>query len=90
MQKGEAAKLSYANKTKEPITSQKLGYHDFWRIADSVLDKGKYATPPLFNGREVLSSASDKEESLAKTFSKNSNLDDSGVSFYQFTLLELI
>ena len=29
MKKGfEAAKLAYANKTKEPITSQKLGSHD--------------------------------------------------------------
>ena len=26
----EAAKLAYANKTKEPINSQKLGSHGFW------------------------------------------------------------
>ena len=26
----EAAKLAYANKTKESITSQKLGFCDFW------------------------------------------------------------
>ena len=26
----EAAKLAYANETKESITSQKLGSHDFW------------------------------------------------------------
>ena len=26
----EAAKLAYANKTKESITSQKLGSRDFW------------------------------------------------------------
>ena len=26
----EAAKLAYVNKTKESITSQKLGSHDFW------------------------------------------------------------
>ena len=32
----EAAKLAYANKTKESITSQKLGSRDFWRIANSV------------------------------------------------------
>ena len=53
----EAAKLAYANKTKESITSQKLGSCDFWRIANSVLNKGKSAIPPLFNGLEVLSSA---------------------------------
>ena len=56
----EAAKCAYANKTKESITSQKLGSHDFWRIANSVLNKGKSAIPPLFNGPELLFSASDK------------------------------
>ena len=39
----EAAKLSYANKTREFITSQKLGSCDFWRIAS------KSAIPPLLN-----------------------------------------
>ena len=58
----EAAKLAYSNKTKESITPQKLGSHNFWRIANSVLNKGKSAIPPLFNGPEVLSSASDKEK----------------------------
>ena len=75
----EATKLAYANKTKESITSQKLGSRDFWRIANSVLNKGKSAIPPLFNGPEVLSSASDKAKLFAKNFSKNSNLDDSGI-----------
>ena len=46
----EAAKLAYANKTKESITSQKLGSRDFWRIANSVLNKNKSSIPPLFNG----------------------------------------
>ena len=36
----EAAKLAYANKTKESITSQKLSCRDFCRIANSVLNKG--------------------------------------------------
>ena len=40
----EAAKLPYANKTKEFITSQKLGCRDFWQIANSVLNKGKSAS----------------------------------------------
>ena len=60
----EASKLAYANKTKESITSQKLGSRDFWQIANSVLNKGKSAIPPLFNGPEVLSSASDKTKLL--------------------------
>ena len=80
----EAAKLAYATKTKESIISQKLGSRDFWRIANSVLNKGKSAIPPLFNRPEVLSSASDKAKLFAKNFSKNSNLDDSGISLPVF------
>ena len=80
----EAAKLAYATKIKEFITSQKLGSLDFWQIANSVLNKGKSAIPPLFNGPEVLSSASDKAKLFAKNFSKNSNLDDSGISLPVF------
>ena len=80
----EAAKLAYANKTKESITSQKLGSCDFWRIANSVLNKGKSAIPPLFNGPEVLSSASDKAKLFTENFSKNSNLDDSSISLPVF------
>ena len=63
----EAAKLAYANKTKEFVNSPKRRSRDFWRIAESVLNKGKSAIPPLFNCPEVLSSASDK----AKLFAKN-------------------
>ena len=80
----EAAKLAYATKTKESITSQKLGSQDFWRITNSVLNKGKSAIPPLLNGPEVLSSASDKAKLFPKNFSKNSNLDDSGISLPVF------
>ena len=80
----EAAKLAYANETKESITSQKLGSHDFWWIANSVLNKGKSAIPPLFNGPEVLSSGSDKAKFFAENFSLNSNLDDLGVSLPVF------
>ena len=73
----EAAKLAYPTKTKESINSQKLGSRDFWRIANSVLNKGKSVIAPLFNGPEVLSTASDKAKLFAKNFSKNSNLDES-------------
>ena len=65
----EATKPVYCNKRKESITSQKLGS---WRIAYSVLKKGKSAIPPLFNELELLSSASDKAKLFAKSFSKNS------------------
>ena len=63
----EAAKLTYVNKTKEFITSQKLGSPDFSQIANSVLNKGKSAIPPLFNGPKVLSSLI-KQNRLLKTF----------------------
>ena len=88
----ETAKLAYANKTKEFITSQKLGSRDFRQIANSVLNKYKSAIFPLFNGPEVLSSASDKAKLFAQNFSKNSNLDDSGISlpvFHSRTNLKL-
>ena len=56
----EAAKLAYANKTKDFITSQKSGSHDFWRIPNSDL-KGKSAIPPLFDDP-------DKAKLFAKKF----------------------
>ena len=85
----EAVRLTYATKTRKSIISQKLDSRDFRWIANSVLNKSKSAIPPLFNGPEVLSSASDKAKLFAKNFFKNSNLDDS-VSLYLFSLLELI
>ena len=69
---------------QESITSQKLGSCDFWRNANSVLNGGKPAIPPLFSSLEVLSSASDKAKLFAQNFSKNSNLDDSGISLPAF------
>ena len=83
----ETSKLAHGNKTKEPITSQKLGSLDFQWIANSVLNKGKSAIPSLFNIPEVLSSAFDKRKLFAESFSKDSNHDD---SLYLFSLLELI
>ena len=50
----------------------------------SVLNKGKFAILPLFNSLEVLYFASDKAKLLAENFSKNSNLDDSGISLPVF------
>ena len=62
----EAARLAYANKTKE---------------SNSVLNIGKSPIPFLFNGPEVLPSVSDKAKLLfAENFSKNSDLDGSCIS----------
>ena len=80
----EAAKLAYANKTKESIAFQKLGSRDFRQIANSVHIKCKSAIPPLFNGPELLFSASNKAKYFAENFSKNFNLDDSGISLPVF------
>ena len=62
------------------ITCKKLGCHDFWPIANSVLSKFKSAIPPLFNGPKVLSSTSDNAILFAEKFSKKYNLDDSSIS----------
>ena len=80
----EAAKLAYANRTKESITSQKLCSQDFWQIVNSVLNKRKSTMAPLFIDPEVLSFASDKAKLFSENFSKNSNFDDPGISLPVF------
>ena len=85
----ETTKLTYATKTKESITSQKLGSSDFLQIANSVLNKGKFAVPPLFRGSEVLPSASDKEKLFSKKCSKNSDLYGSLLVFPSWISLKL-
>ena len=77
----EAASVTYASK-KEPITSQKLGFRDVWRMANCLQcsQQCKSAIPPLFNGAEFLSSASDKAKLFTKNFSRNSIQDDSDIS----------
>ena len=64
----ETAKLVYANKTKEFITSKKLGALDFLRIANSVLNKGKSAITPLFNSRKCCFLHQIKQNCLLKSF----------------------
>ena len=64
----EDSKLAYATKTKESITTQKLGSWDFWWIGNSVFNKGKSAIHPLFSGPNVSSSASHKAKLFAKLF----------------------
>ena len=49
------------------------------------LNKDKSAIPPLFNGLDVLSYASEKEKLFAENFSKNSNVVDSGISVPVFS-----
>ena len=84
----EAAKLAYATKTKESITPQKLGSRDFCQIANSVLNKGKYAIHPLFNRPEGLFLHLIKKNYLLKTCLRILILRTL-VSLYLFYLLEL-
>ena len=77
-------------KQKSPITPLNLGPLDFWGIANSVHNKGKSGISPLFNGPEVLSSASGKAKLFAEiTFLKTLILMTM-VSLNLFSLLELI
>ena len=69
---------------QKSITSQKLDSQDFQQIANTVLNKGKSAIPPLFNSPQRLSSASGKAKLFSGNFSKNSYLDDSGISLPAF------
>ena len=50
-----------------------------------IFSKCKSAIPPLFNCQELLSSVSDKTKLFAENFSKNSDLDDSGISLHVFS-----
>ena len=63
-----AAKLAYATKTTESITSQKLGSRDVFQITNNVLTKGKSTIPPLFSGCRCYPLHLRKQNCLLKTF----------------------
>ena len=65
------------------LGSQKLSLQDLAN-SNPVLNKNKFAIPPLFNSPEVLPSASDKAKLFAENVSKNYNLDASGISLLNF------
>ena len=70
---------------RKSFTFQKHGSCNFSRIANSDLNKDKSAVPPLFNYSRLLPSACDKGKLFSEDFSKNSNLDDSGISWSAFS-----
>ena len=70
-------------KQKTPSLPRNLALRAFGELL--ILNKGKSTVPPLFNGQEVLSPASDKAKLFAKNCSKNSNLNDSGISLPVFS-----
>ena len=73
-----------AARIHERIASKKVGSRDFWRIINSVQNRGKSSIPPLFIGPEVLSLSTDEAKLFANMFSKNSTLDDSNHPIPEF------
>ena len=71
-------------KQKSPSLPRNSALRTFGELLRVFSQQDKSAIPPLFNGPEVLSSASNKAKLFAKNFSKNSNLDDSGISLPAF------
>ena len=69
---------------KSPFLCRNLALGTFGKFLIVVLNKGKSAIPPLFNGQEMLSSASVKAKLFAENFSKNSNLYDADISLPVF------
>ena len=74
-------KLRMLIKQKIPSPPRNLALGTFGELL-SVLDKRKSTIPPVFNGPGVLPSASDKPKLFAKNFTKNSDLDDLGISLF--------
>ena len=71
-------------KQKSPSLPRNSALRTFGKLLIVFSQQDKSAIPPLFNGPEVLSSASNKAKLFAKNFSKNSNLDDCGISLPVF------
>ena len=60
-------------KQKSPLLARNLAFVTFGKLL-IVFNKGKSAMPPLFNGSEVLFSASDKGKLFTENVSKNSSI----------------
>ena len=85
----EAAKLTYATKTKEFITSQRLGSWDFWRMANSVSTKVNLLYLLYSTDWRCCLLHLTKQNCLLKTLLRTLILMTL-VSLYLFSLLELI
>ena len=62
------AMYNYAEATRHSVVSQLIGSRDFFRICNSILNRGKSTIPPLFNGPEVLTSLLTKRTPLLGIF----------------------
>ena len=63
------ARSNCAETTPCSFASQLIRSCDFWRICNSVLNRGKSTIPPLFNGPKVLTTSTDKAKLFARKFS---------------------
>ena len=70
---------------KQESTSQNLGFRQFWRIANRVLNKGEFAVPLLFNGPKCCLLNLIKQNYLLKIFLRTLILMTQ-VSLYLFFL----
>ena len=70
-------------KQNSPSFPRNIALGTFCELLKSIL-LAESALPPLFNGPERFSSAFDKAKYFAENFSKNSNLDVSGISLRVF------
>ena len=67
----EAISLVYVNITREFITSQKIGFHEFLQTDNSTISKAKSGTPSI-----SFVFVSKKEKWFAHICSGNANLDN--------------
>ena len=72
------ARELYAKSIKSKVAEQRLGSHQFWQIANRILNRSVCSIPTIINGPEVISSAADKAKLFAKNFAANSTLCDQG------------
>ena len=86
-----AAKSRYIEATKSKITDQTLGSKDFWRILNSVLNRGKSVTiPPLVSGSRIIQTSKEKAEVFAAMFAENCRLNSAPRIFSGFGPSDLI
>ena len=74
------AKSRYALHVRDSIANQKLGSKDFWRIYNSVMNRGKSSIPALNrdDSSMMATTSAEKAELLSTQFAENSSLDDGG------------
>ena len=79
---------NFLNRITQKIVSPPRNLaHNFWRIANIALHKGKLAIPPLFNvmGLGCCLLHMIKQNCLRENFHGNCNRDDSGISLLEFS-----